>query len=263
MGKKNKKSSYDKKDFLGKYKANNEMAEAYGIDSSQYLTRHGQVRPGGSTTKKSFEQYEKDIANAAANDYDVRRSLEAAKLSGNKKAQKIESVSDLSSAYAASKFMKKTHKNRMENGGAYDGASDQAGVTDYWVNKERSKQNAQFATKEDLSALQKQQAEAVQQAPAEEPYQPSEELVQAKERVQAWEQDEQTSNSPYGARQSSSSSAYGSALKQAQQGGSVDTDVDSFTQKVADRKNNQQGAQNFADRFKKDVKIGANFQPVL
>ena len=236
MGKKNKKSAYDKKDFLGKYEANNKMAKAYGIDSSEYQTRHGQVRPGGYSTKKSFEQYEKDIANAAANDYDVRRSLEAAKLAGNEKAMKIGNVNDLSSAFAATKFMKNTHKKRMGNGGAYDGANDQAGVTDYWVNKDREKQNSMFATKDDLSAMQQQQA--AEAAVEEEPYIESEALTNAKERVAAWENSNAgTDPSPYGGDSGAdfSSMVYG--------GGSEDQ------------------AQSQLDKFKAELKDRKNFQP--
>ena len=240
MGKKNKKSSYDKKDFLGKYKANNEMAEAYGIDSSQYQTRHGQVRPGAHTTKKSFDQYEKEIANAAANDYDVRRSLEAAKLSGNKKAQKIGNVSDLSSAYAASKFMKKTHKNRMEMGGAYDGANDQAGVTDYWVNKDRNKLT------ESLTPAAAPTPDDQQTAAAAEPYVQSKELTDAKERVEAWENTSNLGTDP---------SPYGST------GSSID-----FSSQVYGASNNDapaDQAQGQLDAFKTKLKERANLQPTF
>ena len=234
-----------------------DQAEKYGIDL-KYETVNGRHED------VDWEASNAAVAKAMANDYDTRRTIEAAQMSGNKKANKLgQGISNISEAVNAERFMAKTHKNRMGNTGKYTNANDEGGVTDYWINKERGKQNAQFATKEDLSALQQQQAEAVKQTPSEEPYQPSEELVQARERVQAWEQDDQNSDSPYGVRKSSSSDAYGSALKQAQQGGSVETDVDSFTQKLADRKNNQEGAQNFADDFRKDVKIGANFKPVL
>jgi len=134
MGKQNK---YNKLGYFGKQNADLEMAKAYGIDTSQY---GNQGRPGENyNNKKSYEDLRKDVASAAANDYDLRRSLEAAQLAGNKKAQKIGNVSNAAEAYAATRFMEKTHKNRMDNGGAYDGANDQAGVTNYWVNKDRNK----------------------------------------------------------------------------------------------------------------------------
>jgi hypothetical protein len=65
-------------------------------------------RPGENyNNKKTYDDLKKDISSAAANDYDVRRSLEAASLSGNKKAQKIGSISNASEAYAATRFMEK------------------------------------------------------------------------------------------------------------------------------------------------------------
>ena len=144
MGKKNK-GKYNKLGYLGKRDADRKMAKQYGIDVSEYGNGG---RPGQHTTKKSYDQLKKDVSRAAANDYDVRRSLEAASLSGNKKAQKIGSISNASDAYAASRFMEKTHKKRMELGGAYDGANDQGAVTNYWVNKDRDKLKASFATED-------------------------------------------------------------------------------------------------------------------
>ncbi|NDA14625.1 MAG: hypothetical protein EBZ14_05155, partial [Gammaproteobacteria bacterium] len=41
----------------------------------------------------------------------------------------------------------------MENGGAYDGANDQAGVTNYWVKKDREKMLKPLAQTKDLNKL--------------------------------------------------------------------------------------------------------------
>jgi hypothetical protein len=134
MGKKNT-SKYDKLGYHRKLEADKRMAGQYGIDVSEY---GNQGRPGGGgVQKKSWDDLKQDVASAASNDYDVRRSIEAAQLAGNKKAQKIGSISNASEAYAATRFMEKTHKNRMGNTGAYDGANDQGNVTNYWVNKDR------------------------------------------------------------------------------------------------------------------------------
>ena len=132
-----KQSKYNKLGVMGKREADKRMAGHYGVDLSNYGNTE---RPGASYSgKKDWDDLSADVARAAANDYDVRRSLEAASMAGNKKAQKIGSISTASDAYAATRFMEKTHKNRMENGGAYDGANDQGGVTSYWVNKDRNK----------------------------------------------------------------------------------------------------------------------------
>jgi hypothetical protein len=170
MGKKNS-SKYDKLGYHGKQEADRKMAKQYGIDVSEY---GNQGRPGvGGVKKKSWDDLKKDVSSAAANDYDVRRSLEAASLAGNKKAQKIGSISNASEAYAASRFMEKTHKNRMGNGGAYDGANDQGGVTNYWVNKDRDK------LKDSMSAPEQQKAASG----SDEPYQESSKLADARKTV--------------------------------------------------------------------------------
>ncbi len=141
-----KKTKYDKLGVMGKREADMRMAKDYGIDVSQYGNTG---RPGENyTNKKSYDDLRNDVTRAAANDYDVRRSIEAAQASGNKKAQKIGSISNASEAYAATRFMEKTHKNRMGNTGSYDGANDQGNVTNYWVNKDRDKFRASFASEE-------------------------------------------------------------------------------------------------------------------
>ena len=128
-----KQSKYDKLTYTAKREADKRMAGQYGVDLSNYGNTE---RPGASYSgKKDWDDLSADVARAAANDYDVRRSLEAASMAGNKKAQKIGSISNASDAYAAHRFMEKTHKNRMENGGAYDGANDQGNVTNYWNDK--------------------------------------------------------------------------------------------------------------------------------
>ena len=143
MGK--KKSKYDKLGTIDKMKADREMAEAVGINPNDYNMFHSGGRPGEGSSKKDSEQLGVDVLAALSNDYDYRRSIEAASMAGNKKAKNLsEGIDSLSDAYDAHRFMKKTHRNRMGNGGAYDGANDQAGVTDYWVRKDRDKQMAQI-----------------------------------------------------------------------------------------------------------------------
>ena len=173
----------------------------YGVDKSQYQTRHGQLRPGQNPLgKKSFDEYEDAIARAVGNDFDTRDSLKYAKDAGNKRAEKIGTVDDIESAYKASTFMRKTHNKKMGNGGGdYDGtkAEDQAGVADYWFNQSRDKFGAGFATPGDLNAMSVEQ----QQQAASEPYKESEDLTKAKERVQAWQSSQaSTSPSPFGRR---------------------------------------------------------------
>jgi hypothetical protein len=227
MGKKNK-GKYDKLGYHGKQEADRKMAKQYGIDVSEY---GNQGRPGTNyTNKKSYDDLKQDVARAAANDYDVRRSIEAAQLAGNKKAQKIGSISNASEAYAATRFMEKTHKNRMGNGGAYDGANDQGGVTNYWVNKDRDKLK-------DSMSVSDQQKEAAASSPKEEPYKPSKEMTDAREKVAAWESGTYDKGI-YGSREQStaptpqqSSSPYQRSKGESQ--------LDAFKQQLKERKNFQ------------------------
>ncbi len=185
MGKKNK-GKYDKLGYLGKREADRKMAKQYGIDVSEYGNGG---RPGQHTTKKSYDQLKKDVSRAAANDYDVRRSLEAASLSGNKKAQKIGNISNASDAYAASRFMEKTHKKRMELGGAYDGANDQGAVTDYWVNKDRSKMLESIAEDQKNSLASEEQANPKPEDLEPFDFEYSDKVQGAKDRIDEYELD--------------------------------------------------------------------------
>ena len=226
MGKKNK-DKYNKLGVMGKRDADKRMAAQYGIDVSEY---GNQGRPGENyNNKKSYDDLKKDISRAAANDYDVRRSLEAAQLSGNKKAQKIGSISNASEAYAATRFMEKTHKNRMDNGGNYDGANDQGNVTKYWVNKDRDK------LKDGMSA--KDQQKAAKSAVDEEPYQESEELSNARQTVEDYD------------------SKDFNVFNRGNATGAVDAGDGNVQRKNA--------AQTFLEKYKLDVKAKANFQPTL
>lgn len=175
------KSKYDKLGYLGKREADKRMAEQYGIDLSQYGNTE---RPGASYSgKKEWDELSGDVANAAANDYDVRRAIEAAQASGNKKAQKLgQGISTASEAYDAQRFMEKTHKNRMDNTGNYDGANDQGNVAKYWTDKQAS----QYAKQGDLNKMSVDSQVEDAQTSTESDYQESDHLKQAKERVQSF-----------------------------------------------------------------------------
>jgi len=178
------KKAWKKLDFWEKEEARRELSEQFGIDKSEYGPRG---RPG-EYEYKSIESLDERIGEAVANDYDYRRSLEAASMAGNKKAQKIGGVSGIADAYAAHKFMKKTHRNRMGNGGAYDGANDEYGVTDYWINKDREKFASRFASTDDLNSLKEklqEQAAGDREAmrDAANPIEPSDRLAQAQSRL--------------------------------------------------------------------------------
>jgi hypothetical protein len=165
MGKKNE-SKYDKLTWTGKRAADKKMAEHYGVDISQYGNTG---RPGGGgIQKKSWDDLSSDVARAAANDYDVRRTIELAQESGNKKAQKLgQGISNASEAYAATRFMEKTHKNRMDNGGAYDGANDQGGVTNFWKQRVMDKRDASLEDRFGQQEIETPESKPVAEVPRE------------------------------------------------------------------------------------------------
>ena len=134
MGKKNKQSKYDKLGYSGKDAANRMMAELYNINPDDYEARTS--RRDNYRNKKSYEQFEKDIAYAATNNLNAKRAVELAKAAGNKKAEKLgDAYSTPAEAYAATRFLKKTHENRMDSGGDFASANDLAGTKGYWQNK--------------------------------------------------------------------------------------------------------------------------------
>jgi hypothetical protein len=178
MGKKNEQSKYDKLGVMGKREADVRMAGQYGIDVSNYGNTG---RPGENyNNKKTYDDLKKDVARAAANDYDVRRSIEAAQLSGNKKAQELGPINSASAAYDAHRFMKKMHGKHV-GGGNYDGASDQAGVASHFVNKDREK------LMDSMSAKNQEKVAKKAKTDDDEPIVLSEQLQQAEDAVKAFD----------------------------------------------------------------------------
>jgi hypothetical protein len=140
------------------------LAARYGVDGIDMSNRPGMGE------NRSYADVERDIAKAASNDYDTRRGLEAAGLSGNKKAQKFaeNGMRNIQDVYGANKFLKKQHK-KMGNGGDYSSASDYAGVTNQLVQQDRKRQteqyNQDYALNTDLAALREEMNNRGDQTP--------------------------------------------------------------------------------------------------
>ena len=81
-----------------------DQAEKYGIDMSGY-DRFGDRWGQRGTPTKSYEDLENDIIAAARNDYDIRRSVEAAEMLGMKHGvdEGIEDMQDVYDYYAFGK----------------------------------------------------------------------------------------------------------------------------------------------------------------
>ena len=78
MGKKNKIKDVD---FYGGNEKVDKLLKRYGVKGANTGRSDG-------GTRRSAKDVKRELKDAARNDYDTRRSLEAAGLSGNKKAAK-------------------------------------------------------------------------------------------------------------------------------------------------------------------------------
>ena len=108
-----------------------ELGEQFGIDRDKY-----QEEDRGSQGNFDSKGYNQAIADAMANDYDTRRSIEAAGLAGEYDGPK--GISKIGEAYKVHNFLKDTHES-MGNSGKFSSANDYAGVAHHWVNKDRER----------------------------------------------------------------------------------------------------------------------------
>ena len=138
-------------------------AERYGIKPSDYAFG----RPGaGGIQKKNPMDFSAHVAAAANQDYDTRRTMEAAAMSGHSKSKKYAEggFGGLEDVTKANNIMRRMHENDG-NGCSFSSASDYAGVTFGQVNKERDNFAKQFATKDDLNTQQTLEQTATKSEP--------------------------------------------------------------------------------------------------
>ena len=137
--------------------------------------------------KLSRDNYQRDMIEGARNDYDLRRTMEAAAMSGKKKAIKLQKkgFNDIGDVRKWQNFSEKAAK-RHGQGGAFDSASDYMGLTKSMVLRDRRKQEENLVSKDfleeklaDLKAT--KDSEANDKAPVE--YTDSERFSTAKERL--------------------------------------------------------------------------------
>ena len=106
---------------------------------------------------RSREDVDKDIAKAMMNDYDYRRSMEAAAMAGNKDAKKFAKKGFKGgNIYDAQQTMRDL-KDEYVGGGGMNGPKNRAGLTYALVKEDRQKQTEgyenDFALGADLAAL--------------------------------------------------------------------------------------------------------------
>ena len=183
MGKKNKGGSgseiFDYSFGVGEAGS---LMKRYDIEGASV----GNPRMGG--TQRSVKDVKKDIAAAMMNDYDTRRTLEAAAMAGNKDAKKFAKkgikAGKIQDAYGVMRDLKKEYVG----GGGMDGAKNRAGLTYAAVKADRDAQteayDKQYASKEFLNDKLKKLEEKTKANKAEpEEYTESDEYAAAKERL--------------------------------------------------------------------------------
>ena len=116
------------------------------------------------------------------NDYDTRRSFEAAALAGDEDARKYaeEGFEGIEAAYGGFNALKDL-KEKYGTGGGLSGAKNEAGLTQRIVDYERSEQTKQYESM--FAPKDKQEAVSVDEQVAEANYEPSDKMKAAKERV--------------------------------------------------------------------------------
>ena len=129
---------WEDKGYWGKQDSINKIGERLGIDYRDYSDNDTET--GRNYTKKGTRSdYEQAVLSAAGNNYDMRRSIEAGKASGNKRFADIgDGISNLGELDAVNTAMRKTHKKDMGNTGNFSSANDYGNVTSYLA-KEQAK----------------------------------------------------------------------------------------------------------------------------
>jgi len=141
MAKKDEQSFEDLVRFgnlhIGLKNKEKKAAERYGINLDSY----GFTRPDRMNSphaKRNPKYFQSDIAAAANADYDTRRSIEAAALSGNKKAEKYakSGLNNLEDVTKANNMFRGMHE-RYGNDGKFNSQSDYSGLTYDLVKNDR------------------------------------------------------------------------------------------------------------------------------
>ena len=179
------KSDYRKLRYSQRRPKTLQLADQFGVDKDDYnYLSSGREQ---FNKKGDFGDLEDAVARAIANDYDVRRSTEAARMSGAKRADGLPiGISNISEAYDVHKFLKRTHRKKLDGGKNFGSANDYAGVTKHFVEKDREEMLDTLATKDDLTAMKQKlmkKATKGKHSGESHPAVPSERLAAAQERL--------------------------------------------------------------------------------
>ena len=220
---------------------------AYGVGEAGHMMKrydveraasyHPDGRSMGKTGMRSDKDVKKDIAKKMMNDYDTRRTLEAAAMAGDKKAKKFAKKGikggSIQDAYGVLRDLKKEYVG----GGGMDGAKNRAGLTYAAVKADREAQTAaydeKYAKTTDLNKLKDElMAQATEDAVGTEPIEPSDRLAAVEERLE---------NAAGGANTPPSM-------------------FDKDNAQPAKTDDQKDAARNFLEDYKLDVKKGANLK---
>lgn len=223
-----------------------DMMDRYGVEKASFGGKPGNYGPGDDRGYRSKEDVERDLAKAMMSDYDTRRGMEAAAMSGNKDAKKFAKkgfkAGNIYSAWDTMKDLKKEHVG----GGGMNGAKNIAGLTQALVQHDRDTftqaNDAKYASKDDLAALEEQQEEGPSWDDAKEETVLSEEMSAAKERATAWS-DSDLGGDVYGAS-----------------GGEDEQDAAAVT--PSDTESYEKG-QSYLSNFKENLKAKGKYVPNL
>ena len=193
----------------------------------------------GSAPDFDRDGYAKAVERAYNNNYDVRRSLEAARLSG--KDNIPNNIGSIEDAYNAHKFMKRTHHNKIGNAEKYD-YDEMAGVTNYWVKKDRND------LKDDMNKQMESMIDAAKWKPEDDEEKENDGPIENSERLS-------------GAKTFLQNSPNNSSLLYANDDDDYELNRFEANNESAPKINDQNdGARNFLDNNKIDVAQGMNLQ---
>ena len=159
MGKKKEMSREDferglNSPFYGPGSDARKMLDRYGVAGVKHTHPDGRTGPS-----RSVDDVKRDLAKAMMNDYDTRRSMEAAAMAGNKDAKKYAkkgfeaSTKSLMGGWNTMRDLKKEYVG----GGGMGGAKNRAGLTHALVKADRENfiadNDAKYASQADLDSM--------------------------------------------------------------------------------------------------------------
>lgn len=163
------------------------LAKKAGVNRDDFIKADIDGERG--MTNDSYKKYEQAIVDAKANDYDTRRSIEAAQMSGYEGADELgKGISNLKEASNAYDFLEGIHKDKLNNTGKFSSNNDYGNVTKYLINHDRDThtQGIKDSFKDYMEENQTEAADDVQQQ--SKPIEYSDELKSAYSNVNSSQQ---------------------------------------------------------------------------